>query len=133
MTQPFAIPFPLTPPQDQHDTQFSPVNQSPGNGSSAASPEVTLRVEGVRVNGGNNSKNGSPSPSTLDDDLQMFDLENASSSSPISQIEMETEDRDSNKSANDSALLAFTCPAVSAVPSTPNVAVMGALSIVSSL
>lgn len=130
MTQPFAIRFPLTPPQDQHDTQFSPVNQSPGNGSSAASPEVTLRVEGVRVNGGNNTKNDSPSP--LDDDLQMFDHENASSSSPISQIEMETGDRDSNKSSNDSALLAFTCPAVSAVPSTPNVAVMGALSIVSS-
>lgn len=98
----------------------------PENGCHAT--EVTLRVEGHRENGV-----PSPATTTLDEDLQLFDLENASSSSPISQIEIETGDSSGNKLPNDNAtMLAFTCPAVVS-PATTNVAVLGALSIVSSL
>lgn len=86
---------------------------------SSTSPEV------------NGEKNRSPmrGPEGLHDEDRMFDLENASSSSPISQIEMEAGD---TKLSGDgaSALLAFTCPDVNA---GANVAVLGALSIVSSL
>lgn len=74
-----------------------------------------------------NCSTTTPPLALQDDDLRLFDdLENASSSSPISQIEMEG---GADKLSNDTALLAFTCP----VSSTPNVAVRGALSIVSSL
>lgn len=104
----------------------STANTPPENGCHAAvSAEVTLRVEGHRENGSgiNNTT------TLLDDDLQLYeDLENASSSSPISQIEIETGDNTSNKLSNDSALLAFTCPTV-----VSPTAVVGALSIVSSL
>lgn len=111
--------------------------------ATTVSSELKQRGEGHPDNhsgGGNKNNalsatlaNNNRTPPTLNEELVMpsplYDLENASSSSPISQIEIEAGDS-GNKLSNDNALLTFACPTVT---STPNVAVLGALSIVSSL